>query len=327
MAIDAKMNFLGQIERKFATLITMDDMTKCMSVISDVLESFDMRLCKRWGEEEKDDLLDSFISAMRVSGKSEKTIARYAYIIGKFMKFVKVSTRSVNPYHVRNWLAKEKERGIQDSTLEGNRQVLSSYFGWLHREGLIEKNPISNVGTIKCQKKQKQIYSDIDLELLNSHCKTLRDKVILHFLASTGCRISEMTSLNRDAVDLNKLECTVHGKGNKDRTVYLDAVTGMLLKQYLNGRKDKCEAMFVGCRFERLEPGGVRCMMKELGKASGVEHVHPHKFRRTLATELTRHGMPIQEVANILGHEKLDTTMRYVVLNNESVKASYRKYA
>ena len=205
--------------------------------------------------------------------------------------------------------------------------MLSSYFGWLFRESLIEKNPIVNVGTIKVPKRQKKIYTEIDLEKLNQCCRTIRDRAIIHFLSSTGCRISEMTELDRDSVNLDALECVVHGKGDKERTVYLSPVAGMLLRKYLDERTDECAALFAGKGGRRLEPGGVRYMLKQLGEQAGVDHVHPHKFRRTLATELSRHGMPIQEVANVLGHEKLDTTMQYVVLNKEDTKSDYRRYA
>lgn len=328
MAIDAKQSFLSQVERMGADLLTVNDMNRLMQMIGDVLENFQMVELRsdRW-EMTEDDLLKAFIASMKVQGRSAKTIARYEYMIGRFMKYAKAPARAINVYHIRNWIAAEKERGIQDSTLDGCRQVLSSYFGWLFREGLIEKNPVANVGTIKVPKKQKKIYTEIDLEKLNRCCETIRDRAIIHFLSSTGCRISEMTELNRDSVNLEALECVVHGKGDKERTVYLSAVAGMLLRQYLDTRKDDSEALFIGKRRERLRPDGIRCMLKKLGREAGVEHVHPHKFRRTLATELSRHGMPLQEVANVLGHEKLDTTMRYVVLNKEDTKADYRRYA
>jgi site-specific recombinase XerD len=286
-----------------------------------------MEELQRISVDQEDDLLDSFVASMQVQGRSQKTIERYTYVIGRFMKFAKTPTRQINVYHIRNWIAAEKARGIQDSTLEGNRQVLSSYFGWLFRESLIEKNPVVNVGVIKVPKKQKRTYSDVDIEKLNRHCETIRDRAIVNFLRSTGCRISEMTGLNRDAVDLEALECVVHGKGNKERTVYMDAVAGMILGEYLKSRKDTCEALFAGKGGERLQPGGVRCMLKKLGAAAGVDHVHPHKFRRTQATRLARHGMPIQEVSAFLGHEKIDTTMRYVNVNHEDTKHDFRRYA
>ena len=243
------------------------------------------------------------------------------------METVRVNTRSITVYHLRQYLAQEKARGIADSTLEGTRQVFSSYFNWLQREGLIQTNPTANLGAIKCAKKIKLTYSEIDIERLKFNCKRLRDRAIVCFLKSTGCRISEMTQLNRDDIDLAALEVTVLGKGNKERTVYLDQVTGMLIDEYLKSRTDDHPALFIGKGTERLKPGGVRYMLRHLAERASVNHVHPHKFRRTLATNLIRHGMPIQEVAAILGHDKLDTTMRYVVLDKSDVKNSYRKYA
>jgi site-specific recombinase XerD len=176
-------------------------------------------------------------------------------------------------------------------------------------------------------KKEKKIYSERELEKLNRSCTNSRDRAILHFLRSTGCRISEVTGLDRDAVHLDSLECVVHGKGNKERKVFLDDVAGMLLAEYLSERKDDHPALFIGKGNKRLLPGGVRLMMNNLAKQANVDHVHPHKFRRTLATNLTRHGMPIQEVSRILGHEKIDTTMKYVNLDDEETKAKYRRYA
>ena len=282
--IDAKQTFLSQVRHRSAEELTAADLNRLTEILSDVLEGYRMEALKVEWSAGDDDLISSFVASLNVQGRSQKTIDRYVYVIGRFMKFANTSARNVTVYHIRDWLAAEKKRGIQESTLEGNRTVLSSYFSWLFREGLIEKNPIVNVGVIKVPKKQKKTYTDIDFEKLNQCCRTIRDRAIIHFLRSTGCRISEMCGLDRDTVDLDALECVVHGKGNKDRTVYLDAV-------------------------------------------AGVDHVHPHKFRRTLATDLARHGMPIQEVASLLGHEKLDTTMRYVVLNREDMKFDYRRFA
>ena len=326
--IDAKQSFLSQIRKRAAEELTAADMERLMVIISDTMEGFRMEELKQdgWAASD-DDLIASFVSSLSVQGRSQKTIDRYVYVIGRFMKAVKTTARSVTVYHIRNWLAAEKKRGIQESTLEGVRTILSSYFNWLFREGLIEKNPIVNVGVIKVPKKQKKTYSDIDFEKLNQCCSTMRDRAIIHFLRSTGCRISEMCELDRDMVDLEALECVVHGKGNKDRAVYMDSVAGMFLEEYLKQRKDTSPALFAGLHGQdRLQANGVRTMLKKLGKEAGVDHVHPHKFRRTLATELARHGMPIQEVANLLGHEKLDTTMQYVVLNDEDTKNSYRRF-
>ena len=205
--------------------------------------------------------------------------------------------------------------------------MLSAYFGWLWREGLIERNPMGNLGTIKVPKVQKKCFSDTDIEKLVRESKTQRDAAIIRFLSSTGCRISEMTSLDRDSIDFEKLECVVHGKGDKERIVFLSPVAGMVLQEYLKTRTDDEPALFIGCRKERITPGGVRTMLKTLAEIAGVQHVHPHKFRRTRATELCRHGMAIQTVAKILGHEKIDTTMRYVNIEREDLKSDLRRYA
>lgn len=326
MAIDAKMSFIKQIEERMSSVLTVSTMVTLSSAIQDVLESFDMREHPHY-DDETDDMLNDYLSALKVQGRSQKTLNRYAYIIGKMMSFLGIQTRKVTVHHIRNYLSHEKERGVMDSTLEGVRQIFCSYFGWLHREGLIDVDPTANLGAIKVPKKEKKTYSEIDIERLNRACKTIRDRAIISFLSSTGCRISEMTSLNRDQINLNTLECVVHGKGNKERTVYLSEVTGMLLREYLKNRTDDDDALFGSRRTGRLTPDGVRCMLKKLGEETGIEKVHPHKFRRTFATRMTRHDMPIQEVAKLLGHDKLDTTMQYVVLNKDDIRASYRRYA
>lgn len=325
MAMEAKASFLNQMEKRLSTEVTADSMTRMLSVCADVLEGFEM-MERRPETDQTDDLLECFISALKVEGRSQKTIDRYVYIIGRTMQTIGVPTRRVTVYHLRDYIAKEKERGISDQTLEGYREVYSSYFNWLQRESLIERNPTANLGTIKVPKKTKKVYSDVEMERLRMSCRNQRDLAIISFLGATGCRISEAMGLNRDSVDLQNLQCVVHGKGKKERMVYLDAVTGMQLGDYLASRKDDCDALFVGKGQKRLQPGGVRAMLCRVAKEAGVEHVHPHKFRRTLATNLNRHGMPVEEVASILGHEKLDTTMEYVILDNESIKNAYKRY-
>jgi site-specific recombinase XerD len=326
MAMDSKQDFLRNAESALGEIVTASDMNRILKALSDVLEGYEMRTIKEWTEE-RDDCLKCYLDALSVECRSQKTIDRYRYVIGRMMAFAKVPTRKITVYHLRSFISAEKERGIADRTLEGYREIFSAYFNWLQRESLIEKNPSANLGAIKCAKKEKKIYSAIDFENLNRNCKCVRDRAIINFLFSTGCRISEMIGLNRNDVDLDKLECIVHGKGDKERTVYLSDVAGMLLGEYLSGRKDDCPALFINRFRERLRPNGVRYMLSCLAKETGIEHVHPHKFRRTLATDLARHGMPIQEVAKILGHDKIDTTMQYVVLNKDDIKSSYRRYA
>ena len=329
MAIDAKMSFLSKTEKKLSVSVTAETMTKVLAIIADVMEGYDMRETAFF-EDQQDDLLDCYIDALRVQGRSEKTLTRYRYIIQRMMEDIKVPTRTVTVYHLRQYIARQKERGIADSTMEGIRQVFTAYFNWLQRESLIDRNPTANLGAIKCAKRKKQILTEVDMHKLNENCKNDRDRAIVAFLSSTGCRVSEVVELNRDKIRLNGFdgaECIVHGKGNKERRVYLDNVSAMLLRRYLNSRQDDNPALFIGKRNERLQPGGIRCMLNTLAKTAGVDHVHPHKFRRTLATDLSRHGMPIQEVSHLLGHEKIDTTMGYVIQDDDNVRNDYKRYA
>lgn len=326
MSIEAKAVLLREVENSLADQLTVSMMSKVLSTLSEKLDFYKLEKIA-FDPDATDDLLGAYLSALFIEGKSPKTIDRYKYIISKMMQTVKVPTRKITVYHLRNFISSEKDRGISDRTLEGMRQVFSAYFNWLQREGLIASNPTANLGTIKYQKKQKDIYTEADIERMKFGCKNIRDRAIICFLKSTGCRITEMTQLNRDDLDLINLECTVLGKGNKERVVFLDQIAAMTLQNYLSERKDNSEALFVNRSGERLTPHGVRQMLVRLGEASKVEHVHPHKFRRTAATSLIRHGMPIQEVAAILGHDKLDTTMQYVVLDKTDIKNAYRKYA
>lgn len=326
MSFEAKTVFINRLKSRLADILTGAQEDQVLSVLSECLSNFDV---EQLAEESSgsDDLLQTYLSTLEIQGRSEKTIARYGYLIQRMLDVVKIATSDITVFHLRSYLSKEKGRGVSSETLEGIRQVFSAYFNWLHREGLIKQNPTANLGPIKRQKKVKTIYTDIDIEKLKQHCSNLRDKAIVCFLYSTGCRISELTQLNIDDVDMLHLEAKVLGKGNKERTVYLDAVSAMILEQYLRKRDDDEDALFVSLLkpHKRIQPGGIRNMLIELGKKADVEHVHPHKFRRTRATKLVKHGMPIQEVAAVLGHEKLDTTMKYVVMDKSDIKLAFQK--
>lgn len=325
MSIENKTMFLSEIEQELEKEIIMPDISVVMRILALGLSKYD--LVKQKCVDASDDLLDAYLSSMKIEGRSELTIDRYRYVLLRMREAVNAPMHEITVYHLRKYLADEKERGISDRTLESTRQVFSAFFNWLQRENLIDRNPCANLGVIKYAKKQKDIYSDADIEMLKFECTNIRDRAIICFLKATGCRISEVTQLNIEDVDLVNLECTVFGKGKKERTVFLDQVAGMTLELYLKSRTDDSNALFIGKRGNRMTPHGIREMLVRLGASSNVFHVHPHKFRRTTATNLIRHGMPIQEVAAILGHDKLDTTMEYVVLNKADMKNSYRKYA
>ena len=325
MSIGSKTVLMRDLEAQLGKILTAEMLGQVMPMIGDTLAAYDVEQIKEPAMGE--DLLDAYLAAKEVEGRSAKTMALYAYTIRRLMEHANTDTRHVTVYHIRAFLMAEKKRGISESTINGNRSVFSSYFGWLQKEGLLQANPCANLGAIKCPKVVREPYSAEDLERLREACKTIRDRALLEFLLSTGCRVSEVCALNREDIDFQTLECTVFGKGSKERVVYLDAVAAMLLKRYLGTRTDADPALFVGLRDERLLPGGVRVMLKVLERKTGIANVHPHRFRRTLATNLIARGMAIQEVAAVLGHDKLDTTMRYVYLDKTAIKNSYRKYA
>ena len=329
MSIASRQQLILEIGSAVGHYISVDKIDEAMSLISERIGRFSIELDEqpKGSDSETEDLLDAFLSAKEVEGRSPLTIERYSYICRRALNQIRVPLRDVSVFHLRKYFSEEKARGVADSTLDGNREVLSSMFGWLHKEGLIKSDPTANLGTFKVQKKVRKPYSSTDIERLKEQCVKSRDKAIICLLMSTGCRIGEVCRLNREDLDFNSKEVTVLGKGNKERTVFLDDVTVMVLTRYLAERKDDAEALFIGKRKERLEPGGVRCMLKKLASKANVENAHPHRFRRTLATNLIDHGMEIQTVAQILGHERLDTTMKYIYMDKSNLKTQYRRYA
>lgn len=328
MSIACKQTLLRDIEKSLGSVVTVDTLTTIMKILSEHLSVYDVEQTgDQFNDVETEELLGVYLDAKRIEGRSDKTIERYRYIIQRVFDAVNVPVRKISVFHLRKYFSDEKARGISDRTMDGTRQVLSAFFGWLLKEGLLENDPTVNLGSIKSIKKVRKPFSQSEIERMKEACENDRDKAIIATLMSTGCRISEICNLNRDSVDFFKMEILVLGKGNKERKVYIDEVASMLLKRYLKSRNDEGTALFTGKGSERLQPGGVRAMLKRVEAASGVENVHPHRFRRTLATNLIHHGMPIQEVAAILGHDKIDTTMQYVYINDTDVKHSYRKYA
>lgn len=331
MSIADKQMLLKNLEKEFSDMLTNKDMTNVLKVISSELEWYELNSIERKADGEdnsvKDDLLEAFISAKAIEGRSKKTISRYRYILEGFLKGANLPTAKVTVYHLRKYLADGKEKGLSDMTLNGYRDIFCSYFNWLQKETLLTINPCANLNKIKHVKEVKKPFTDIDIERLKSHCKTNRDRAIVCFLLSSGCRIQEVVQLNKSNIDFQNLECTVLGKGNKERVVYIDNITAMYLKKYFTERQDMAEALFIGKGTERMTPGGIRAMLTKLSKESDVDNVHPHRFRRTLATNLINRGMTIQEVAYILGHDKIDTTMKYVFIEQQNVKNNYRKYS
>ena len=323
--LESKIELMSRIEEGLSEVLTVSNLNQVMSIIANELGNCNVEM--RNGNEVEMDMLNAYLDAKSIEGRSKKTIERYRYIINKMMNTVKVPTRRITVFHLRSYLMSEKQRGVSDNTLAGYRDIFCAYFNWLQRESLIDTNPTTNLGSIKCAKQVNAPFSDVEIERLKASCGCSRDKAIICFLLTTGCRISEAVGLNRDDIDIKNMQCKVLGKGNKERMVYFDNITTMYLKKYLSSRNDLSPALFVGKGTNRMTPGGVRKMLNQVAEIAKVDHVHPHRFRRTLATNLINRGMSIQEVARILGHDKLDTTMRYVYINDRDVQMAYRKYS
>lgn len=275
-------------------------------------------------------MLKKFIATKRIEGIAESTLRRYADENLKLIRFLNKPLYEITTYDIRFYMSYHREKSeqkVSNRTLDGIRRCYSTFFSWLSAEGMIGRNPCASLKQIKYRKTVKKPYSAAEIERLRRACTNKRDLALLDFLYCTGCRVSEVAKLNIDDVDFETMECVVVGKGNKERIVYLSEVAAMNLQEYLSSRKDGEEALFAGKGTERIKKNGIEAILKKIGKEAGVVNVHPHRYRRTLATNLLDRGMNIQDVATILGHADLKTTQIYCYISQKNVKAAYSKYA
>lgn len=279
--------------------------------------------------ETNESLLTKFMSAKRVEGCSVKTLNYYQSVLLKLFSMVPVSVLHMKTEHIRSYLSAYADRTkCSKSNLDNIRRILSSFFTWLEEESYILKNPVRRIHKIKVDKTVKETYSDEAMERMRDECHCLRDLAIIDLLASSGMRVGELVRLNREDIDFDNRECIVFGKGSKERPVYFDARTKIHLKNYLDSRTDDNPALFVSLLkpYNRLQISGVEIRLRSLGRELGIPKVHPHKFRRTLATRAIDKGMPIEQVQRLLGHTQIDTTMQYAMINQKNVKVSHQKY-
>lgn len=274
-------------------------------------------------------LIDAFVSAKRIEGCSEKTLKYYRTTIETMVVSTDKGIRHIQTEDLRSYLTDYQSRNQSSRvTIDNIRRILSSFFSWLEDEDYILKSPVRRIHRVKTGTNIKETYSDEALELMRDNCSELRDLAIIDMLASTGMRVGEMVLLNRSDIDFNERECIVFGKGSKERVVYFDARTKIHLQNYLESRTDDNPALFVSLKspHERLKIGGVEVRLREFGKQLGINKVHPHKFRRTLATMAIDKGMPIEQLQQLLGHRKIDTTLQYAMVKQSNVKIAHRKY-
>ena len=274
-------------------------------------------------------LVDSFIAAKKLEGCSDSTLIFYRNTIDKMLNSIEKNIKAITTDDLRSYLSDyQNSNMVSKVTIDNIRRNLSSFFSWLEDENYILKSPVRRIHRVKAMTSVKETYSDEDLERLRDNCTEIRDLALIDILASTGMRVGELVRLNRADINFNERECVVFGKGDKERIVYFDARTKIHLQNYLNERIDTNPALFVSLKmpFERLEIGGVETRLKKLGKELAIDKVHPHKFRRTMATTAIDKGMPIEQVQKLLGHEKIDTTLHYAMVKQSNVKNAHRKY-
>lgn len=276
-----------------------------------------------------EEFLKMFLAAKRIEGCSERTIKYYRMTIQNLLSVVKTNVRKITTEEIREYLSDyQKINNCSNVTIDNVRRNISSFFSWLEEEDYILKSPMKRIHKIKTKTVVKNTISDEGIEKLRDHCRERRDLAIIDLLYSTGIRVGELVNLNIDDVDLEGRECVVYGKGGKERRVYFDAKAKVHLKEYIENRCDDNEALFVtlDAPYDRLKISGVEIRLRNLGRQLNLEKIHPHKFRRSMATRAIDKGMPIEQVQKILGHSQIDTTMQYAMVNQNNVKTAHQKY-
>ena len=320
---------IQEIERRMLPHLNNEQLMKLKNVLEDTFHGLAVVQIGENPKPQERDGIEAFIVAKRIEGCSEKTLTYYRKTIEAMISEIGKTPQQITTNDLRQYLTNyQTRRKSSKVTIDNIRRILSSFFSWLEDEDFIVKSPVRRIHKVKTAKIIKDTYTDEALELMRDNCETVRDLAIIDLLASSGMRVGEMVTLNREDINFNERECVVFGKGNKERLVYFDARTKIHLQNYLESRADGNPALFVSIKapHDRLMIGGVETMLRKLGKRLNLPKVHPHKFRRTLATSAIDKGMPIEQVQQLLGHQKIDTTMHYAMVKQQNVKLAHRKY-
>lgn len=313
------------IINKMADYLNISQMKKLQEVL---LQTFSEKTIQK-EEVSNDEYLRLFLDAKQIEGCSERTIQYYSVTVDRMLQKIETPVRKISTEEIRKYLVDyQKINDCSKVTVDNVRRNISSFFSWLEEEDYILKSPMRRIHKIKTKQPVKEVISDEAIELLRDNCECSRDLAIIDLLYSTGIRVGELVNLNISDVDFEARECVVFGKGDKERKVYFDAKAKLHLLNYLTERKDNNPALFVtlDAPHDRLKISGVEIRIRSLGRKLNMEKIHPHKFRRTMATRAIDKGMPIEQVQKILGHSQIDTTMQYAIVNQTNVKTSHQKF-
>ena len=320
---------ITEIQRKMLPYLNNEQLMHLRDAMAETLEGATITYDSGSIPAEETDAVEAFITAKRIEGCSEKTLSYYRKTIEALISRVGKAVQQITTDDLRRYLTNyQVQRRSSKVTIDNIRRILSSFFSWLEDEDFILKSPVRRIHKVKTAVTIKETYTDEALETMRDHCDSLRDLALIDMLASTGMRVGELVLLNRDDINFEERECVVFGKGSKERMVYFDARTKIHLQNYLAQRTDGNNALFVSLKapYERLQIGGVESRLRELGKRLSLPRVHPHKFRRTLATMAIDKGMPVEQLQRLLGHQRIDTTLQYAMVKQSNVKIAHRKY-
>lgn len=323
-----KQNLINDIESQMQRVLDNSQLEELHRVLIYCMHSMEVSASDSADEEEAK-YVEMFLAAKKIEGRSDKSLKYYQSTIEKMVDKIGKTIKHITTDDLRCYLSDyQKENNSSKVTIDNIRRILSSFFGWLEDEDYILKSPVRRIHKVKTGRTIKETYTDEELEQMRDNCGDTRDLAIIDMLASTGMRVGEMVLLNREDINFDERECIVFGKGDKERIVYFDARTKMHLQNYLYSRTDDNPALFVSLTapHKRLEIGGIEVRLRKIGKSLGIEKVHPHKFRRTLATMAIDKGMPIEQLQQLLGHQRIDTTLQYAMVKQSNVKIAHRKY-
>lgn len=322
--------FITEIIQQMVTYLDNSQLKKLKQVMEQTLYHYEISNTNI--KQENDDsnkLIEKFIVAKRIEGCSEKTLKYYKSTIDTMVETLEKNVKLIITEDLRMYLTEYQSRNQSSRvTVDNIRRILSSFFSWLEDEDYIIKSPVRRIHRIKTVSSIKETYSDEELERMRDSCREIRDLAMIDILASTGMRVGELVLLNRDDIDFVERECVVFGKGDKERVVYFDARAKLHLQKYLESRTDDNPALFAALRapHRRMQIGGIEHRLREIGRDLNILKVHPHKFRRTLATMAIDKGMPIEQLQRLLGHQRIDTTLQYAMVKQSNVKLAHRKY-